>query len=319
MSGAAKISIIIPVYNVKPYLSKCLESCLQQTLYDIEIICVDDGSTDGSGELLDEYANMDSRIQVIHKENNGVSRARNTGLESATGEWIMYVDADDYLSENACERVWLESMEEPTDIITFGADCFPTVPKAGAWYDYALNVQFQRFYKFEPEVLFEAPGARPFIWHQAFSHELLRTADVRFNEKLSMGEDQVYQIELFPMAEKFAFIPDQLYHYRWCREDSAMGQLRNEPDAKMEQHLLMVEEITRYWQEKGLLDQYGPEYLEWLLNFMVPDMTHKDLERAGEHARSLRGIIENYGLEQKISGQRLETKALWRKLNKLCR
>lgn len=319
MSGAAKISIIIPVYNVKPYLSKCLESCLQQTLYDIEIICVDDGSTDGSGELLDEYATVDHRIVVIHKSNGGLSSARNAGVDVATGEWIMYLDSDDHLESNACERIWLESMEEPTDIIIFGANIFPEIPRAGAWYHAVLHPQTRRYHSFTPDVLFSARGATPFVWRQAFSRNLLKETGVRFCEKVLYGEDLIYQLQLFPMANKFSFIENQLYDYRWCREGSLMGQLRNEPDAKMEQHLLMVEEITRYWQEKGLLNQYGPEYLEWLLNFMVPDMTHKDLERAGEHARSLRGIIENYGLEQKISGQRLETKALWRKLNKLCR
>ena len=105
MGAAAKVSIIVPVYNVASYLSKCLDSCINQTLYDIEIICVDDGSTDNSGELLDEYKAVDSRIQVIHKENGGLSSARNYGLDHANGDYIAFVDADDWIEENTFERL----------------------------------------------------------------------------------------------------------------------------------------------------------------------------------------------------------------------
>ena len=98
MTGCpAKVSLIVPVYNVEKYLGKCLESCRNQTLNDLEIICVDDGSTDSSGRILDEFAAEDSRVIVIHKENGGVSSARNAGLKAANGELIMFLDADDFL------------------------------------------------------------------------------------------------------------------------------------------------------------------------------------------------------------------------------
>lgn len=91
------VSIIVPVYNVEEYLSECVDSVLNQTYSDIEVILVDDGSTDQSGNICDEYAEMDSRIKVIHKKNEGVSAARNTGIETASGERIIFVDSDDCL------------------------------------------------------------------------------------------------------------------------------------------------------------------------------------------------------------------------------
>ena len=318
MSGAAKVSVIVPVYNVKEYLPRCLESCMQQTLYDIEIICVDDGSTDGSGKLLDEYQKLDPRFRVIHKANGGLSSARNAGCNVATGGWIMYLDSDDYLEETACERVWLETLEDKTDIIVFGSKIFPVVPKADGWYDFVLHPATQRFYSFKPEVLFSTIGATPFVWRQAYSRDLLEKTGVCFYEGAAFGEDLIYQLELFPLAEHFAFVSDELYHYRWCRENSLMDGMKNRPDEKMKQHLRMLEEITRYWQEKQLLDRYAEEYLDWLLNFMVPDLTAPELKQTSDHAQALKNLIEAYGLERVVPNERREVKDLWRKLRKLC-
>lgn len=97
------ISIIVPVYNVEKYLSKCLDSLVNQTYQNIEIVCVDDGSTDSSGSICDEYAKKDARIKVIHKENGGLSDARNVGLETINGEYVMFIDSDDWIDKDTCD------------------------------------------------------------------------------------------------------------------------------------------------------------------------------------------------------------------------
>ena len=107
MGCGEKISVIIPIYNVENYLPRCLDSCISQTLYDVEFICVNDGSTDRSAEILAAYAEMDKRIRIITKENGGLSSARNAGLDAARGKWIMFLDSDDFLTEDACHRVYL--------------------------------------------------------------------------------------------------------------------------------------------------------------------------------------------------------------------
>ena len=111
-----KVSVIIPVYNVRPYLEQCMDSVLQQTLDDIEVICIDDGSTDGSGEILDKYVQKDSRVKAVHQDNAGAAQARNTGLEKASGDYILFVDGDDYLTENALETLYLRALEENADV-----------------------------------------------------------------------------------------------------------------------------------------------------------------------------------------------------------
>ena len=114
------LSLIIPVYNVEPYLAECLDSCINQTFTDIEIICVNDCSPDKSGEILNEYAKKDSRVKIItHKENKGLGGARNTGIEVATGDYCWFIDSDDYIILNACEILNDIIREFKTDVIRF--------------------------------------------------------------------------------------------------------------------------------------------------------------------------------------------------------
>lgn len=110
------ISIIVPVYKVENYLSKCLDSMICQTYKNIEIILVDDGSPDNSGKICDDYAKKDSRIKVIHKENGGLSDARNAGLKIATGKYIGFVDSDDYISVEMYEKLYNQAKKEDADI-----------------------------------------------------------------------------------------------------------------------------------------------------------------------------------------------------------
>lgn len=117
------ISVIIPVFNREKYIETCIASITAQTLKNIEIICIDDGSTDGSAAILEEYAAKDNRIKVIIQANGGLSAARNTGLEHATGEWIMGVDSDDYIDCDTIEKVLNEDSLK-ADVIVFGYQSF---------------------------------------------------------------------------------------------------------------------------------------------------------------------------------------------------
>ncbi len=119
-----KVSVIIPVYNVEKYLRKCLDSVVGQTLKDIEIICVDDGSTDGSGAILDEYAAKDEQIKVIHQENQGQACSRNNALKIAQGEYILFLDSDDYIREDACEVLFKQALTYNLDMLSFGGTNF---------------------------------------------------------------------------------------------------------------------------------------------------------------------------------------------------
>ena len=114
-----KISIIVPVYNVEKYLKECLDSLINQTLEDIEIICINDGSTDNSLAILEEYQKKDSRIKVFSQKNQGVSAARNLGIEKATGEYLTFLDSDDRLELNTCEILYKETIAKNSDFLFF--------------------------------------------------------------------------------------------------------------------------------------------------------------------------------------------------------
>lgn len=114
-----KVSVVVPVYNIEGYLEKSIDSLVHQTMEDIEIILVDDGSTDASGEICERYASKDSRIRVIHKENEGLSCARNDGIEASSAPYVMFVDGDDWVEPEYCERPYREAMDKKADLVFF--------------------------------------------------------------------------------------------------------------------------------------------------------------------------------------------------------
>lgn len=295
-----KVSVIVPVYNVEKYLSTCLTSCINQTLYDIEIICVNDGSTDNSLNILKEFAEADNRIIIVDKENGGLSSARNAGIKAACGNIIMFLDSDDYLSLNACERVWVETLQAPTDIIVFGTNIFPLTPEPSNWHRQVLTVTTRRYSQFTPDVLFCETAAKPFVWRQAFAKKLFDEHGLFFNEDVKYGEDMVFQLEMFPHAENFAFISDCLYNYRWYREGSLMSSLRDDIDQRITEHMSFVEIITEYWKNQGWLELYGTDYVEWILSFLVVDIKNKEVQKENEHFERLNEILTKYGLKKHL-------------------
>ena len=120
METSPKISIIVPVYKVEKYLCRCLDSIVAQTFTDWECILIDDGSPDNSGKICDEYAEKDGRFRVIHQENAGVSAARNAGLDAARGEWIGFVDSDDWVESNMYEYLYNNALETKSDVVICG-------------------------------------------------------------------------------------------------------------------------------------------------------------------------------------------------------
>lgn len=309
-----KVSLIVPVYNVEKYLSDCMNSCISQTLYDIEILCVNDGSTDNSRAILEAFAAKDHRIRIIDKKNGGLSSARNAGMREAYGDIIMFLDSDDRIAPNACERVWRETMEGAADIVIFGSTMFPLNPAPDNWLRSVLTVRTHRSRGFKPGVLFHDAGAKPFVWRQAFTRTFLEKTGVMFNEDVRFGEDIVFQMEIFPQAKNFAFISDNLYDYRWYREGSLMSGIRKDRDEKMRMHLNIIEVIAEYWRAKGWLGAWPVEFLEWMLEFVVADVRSDEVLQKDEHLKNLYALIKKYGLEGSLSRVRPVIRPLARTL-----
>lgn len=284
-----KFSIILPIYNVEKYLSYCLDSVRKQSFEDIEILCVLDGSKDRSSRIASMHAALDSRIRVIEKENGGLSSARNAGILAATGEYLLFVDSDDYLEKNACKTLLAAFEDHDADVVTFGANCVP-VCNANPWLLDCLSPSDAVYDGFDPDILFKEKS-RPYVWRTAVRRELLIQHDLLFDEGIAFGEDQVFHFELYPLSKKTVFLSDKLYSYRVDREGSLMHEYAEELQVRVREHLKIVEAILAKWEKRGFSSLCPAELLDWTLDFLYIDIRNAPASTRGEAFQKLGSLI----------------------------
>lgn len=218
-----KISIIVPVYNVEQYLKKCIDSILSQTFTNFELILVDDGSTDESGKICDYYARLDNRVKVIHKENGGLSSARNVGLEVAKGKYIGFVDSDDYISKFMFQKLYESLVENNCDISI--CDYTEVFQDNGTIYNEKVgggklilnNIEaLEKIYK-------EKGWLYVVAWNKLYKKELFNGLIFPVGK---VHEDEMIAHELLYRSNKIIFVEEKLYYYLQ-RENSIMGKKYN--------------------------------------------------------------------------------------------
>lgn len=257
-----KISIIVPVYNVEKYLEQCLESLVNQTFQDIEIICLDDGSTDTSPQLLDAYAAKDNRVRVYHRENAGVSHTRNVGMDLAQGEYILFVDSDDYIALRTCEILLASAEKEHADIVVFGGKTFPTLP----WADDSFAYRDKVYHSGVDALLYER-GSIPLMCNKMYRATFLRENALRLNADLTLGEDHAFQFISFPLAKTVVFSGEILYFYR-VRTDSAVGATCDDGAKQLSLHFDVVKYALNVWKQQGMLLEHAREGVSWAVSFL---------------------------------------------------
>ena len=219
------ISIIVPVYNVEAYLPQCLDSLIHQTYKDIEIVCVNDGSKDRSLEILKEYANKDERIKIINQENQGLSGARNSGIKEASGEWVMFVDSDDWIDKDCC-YVAASTLKETTDLCIFSyirefqsrslkKYVFDDTVihfngnEVGQLYRRLIGLKGQELA--QPDKLDSLSTA----WGKIYKTSIIKKHCIVFVSTKEIGtEDLLFNIYYFNWIKEALYIPNTLYHYR---------------------------------------------------------------------------------------------------------
>lgn len=206
------ISIIVPVYNVERYIDECLNSVINQTYKHIEIILVDDGSKDSSGKICDNYAEKDNRIVVVHKENGGLSDARNAGMKVATGEYIMFVDSDDYITLDAVERFCCTiGQKGSVDMIVANGKNLPGAIMRPDFDDAVMNriVSGEEYLNIAHKLKRHLVGAPFYLYNSQFlrEHEL-------FFERGILHEDVRFTTVALCYAERISFLPGYFYYYR---------------------------------------------------------------------------------------------------------
>ncbi len=207
------ISIIVPVYNVELYLDKCIQSILAQSYPNFELLLIDDGSSDGSKEICDKYAKLDSRIRVFHRINGGVSSARNAGLEKAKGDWIAFIDADDWVFPNFLSD-FVASLENNVDLYIQGyvdSNNDKFVKDNRYWVSSDLIVELDDVY------LGQLYG---FVWNKLFKSSIIRLYHLHFDEQITMLEDLLFIYDYLLHAKSVVNISKANYYY-WRHTSSA--------------------------------------------------------------------------------------------------
>lgn len=222
----AKISILVPVYNVENYLRECIESICSQTFKDIEIICMDDGSTDLSGEILDEYAQKDDRIKVIHKENTGYGHTMNQALQLASGEYIGFVESDDYIASNMYEVMYKTVKKYDLDFVKTDYYAIWNREDGSRLFQYQKLGKNERLYNrvLEPNMELEAYFLEKFTWNALYKREYIRKNYICHNETPGASyQDNGFWFQTFYHAKRVMFLNEAFYYYTQNNPNSSIN------------------------------------------------------------------------------------------------
>ncbi len=258
-----KVSVIIPVYNVEDYLEKCLDSIIYQTLEDMEIICINDESTDSSLEILNEYAKRDSRIIIKSQENQGLSGARNHGIRVATGEYYYFIDSDDWIELDALEKLYDHAKRNDSDIVFFNSIehlkenktrnriYLPTDDEDynNFVFDYTYNKRLVMNNKFV-------------VWTKFFKASLIKDNDLIFHFRLF--EDVAFHVETLFLAQRVSYLPEILHHYNRLNQDSLQNKQTDYNKRLMLFNVFeLVEEILYKYNK---FDEFRDNFAEFKIN-----------------------------------------------------
>ncbi len=262
METSPKISVIIPVYNVSPYLSVCLESIIHQTFEDLEIICINDGSTDNSLEILNNYSLKDKRIKVVDQGNQGSSVCRNYGIKHAAGEYISFIDSDDWIDLDYFEKLYEAAVSHNCDIAVSSI-----IRKRNLYEKYRVHYTTEKVYKtLEEKINICAIPKCCYVWNKLYKKEIIKnhlfTAGVFF-------QDVLWIPEALKQSEQLVTVPDINYYYR-VNHNSVVKK----PSLKKRNDRINSKEyIIKFFSENNLdlseKDKYITRYIWYFLGIHV--------------------------------------------------
>ena len=314
MKAKLKVSVIIPVYNVEKYLRQCLDSIVKQTLREIEIICINDGSTDSSLQILEEYAAKDERIIVLSQENKGVSAARNKGLKIARAPYVYFVDSDDWIDLSCLEKLYAKMLETKADICPLGIWAYDNTLKKIENNHYFDMTCFQN----RPSEICRWPDIKSVIFRrwgpffQGCRTEFLRQHNILFPDRVKY-EDVMFHIKSMILAEKIAFCDENLAYYRRNRPQSIMELSKN--DDMVFDAFIFLQESYDFLHQQNIYADLQSEYAKFVLgqlNFhlsrMAPQFKEDFIAKANDFCRSRnltncwRQYPQLYPLYEKVFG-----------------
>lgn len=237
-----KVSVVVPIYNVEKYIKKCMDSLVNQTLQEIQIILVNDGSTDESGNIAKEYASKyTNKIIYLEKENGGLSDARNFGMRYAEGEYIAFLDSDDYVENTMCEEMYNKAIQEVSDYV----EC------DFVWeYPDKTKKDKRNSYNNKKEML---TNVRVVAWNKLIKREILEKNNISFPKGLRY-EDIEFTYKLIPYLNKTSYVNKEFVHY--VQRNNSIANVQNERTAEI---FTIFDNIIKYYQEKNFYEEYKEE------------------------------------------------------------
>lgn len=279
-----KISVIVPVYNSCTYLTICLDSLLAQTEKSWEAILIDGGSTDGSADICDAYAAKDSRIRVLHKHNEGISAARNAGLEVARGEWIAFLDSDDFIEPQMYARLLARQVETGCNAVFCGY--------RRVFQDHTQDEPlFDRVYSGEQVRDFaeEIFNTRIFgaIWRSIYARAAI--GQLRFDVTQKYAEDLLFNLEVLKNVNGVATVADVLYNYNRVNVNSICNQTVEDPDFRYAALLQKQLKLNEYWNFPIDPNDFYMVYVDMMFQFLV-----RKLDEGGNEEMVTRYLTEGF-------------------------
>lgn len=306
-----KISIIVPIYNAEQLISKCVDSILSQTERSLELLLVDDGSLDNSGELCDKYAQQDSRVKVIHQKNAGVSTARNRGIATAVGEYIGFVDSDDWIEPDMFERLLNEAENTGSDVVMCDATTVYSNGRTQA--DTITQLSGNHVLKrpdFTPALLIEMAGS---VWRCIYKNDRYSTKPHKYPLLFPVGvkfsEDRIFNLYAFGQANQVAYLKKSYYN-RYINAESAVHRFHVDYFEAYKKAAFEINKvITAVWNNNQELQKaYSGQLISGALgaicNYFYKTSTLSSIERKKMvrklcNDRKLRTAIEEYGADRK--------------------
>ena len=259
-----KVSIIIHVYNAEKYLGKCLESLLSQTLQEMEIICVDDGSSDGSPEILKRFQERDGRVRILTQENQYAGAARNNGMKEAQGEYLLFLDADDFFENTLLEKVYNQGKKMEADIVLFGAKQYNDktgIVSPASWYFKRDALPRENPFSGKTENTDVFAIVTPAPWTKLFRREFVEKQGLSF-QGLQNSNDVYFVLTALALAEKITYVDEELVFYRVGMKGSLQGSKSLHPDCFIEAYAGVYHELQR----RGIYERYEEGFMNILLS-----------------------------------------------------
>lgn len=274
------VSIIVPVYNMEKYLDRCIKSLINQTLKDIEIILVDDGSFDSSPQICNQWAKKDQRIKVVLKENRGVSSARNYGIEMSKGTYLCFVDADDYIDSNYIFTLF-QKINDGYDLV---CSSYMDISKYGV---VKCNDFFVQEYTKENLINCIINGTGGVLWNKIFLRDIIIKNDIRMSEKLFMSEDLIFILNYIYYIDKWSAIDRPLYHYNRLNQNSISQSVNL---FYLENYQIFFEEIDKCFNRLKVDTNFSEQYKINRISFLLL----KFIEKSNDRKKTIKILKSNY-------------------------